>query len=340
MRERNQTLDVIKGIAIILVMIGHCMVLNGMEDDIVYDGIAAVQMPLFVIVSGYVLGLGRIPSDIKELGAKIKKAAVHYLVPFFSWMVIAGLGNLPAYCQAVFFQLDKGLWFLMTIFIISTLTRLSLFVSSRYRYSKILFLLCMAGVEVLFFLQARMGNTFLSPNLTITYLPFYVQGYILAAWLVPLAAEQNHKIKGILWAPVVLWALCMFVILIVKRDMMAIEETQDLIYRFLAGFLGCFLCVFLAKKIPFQKMLAWIGTYTLEIYVLHFRFATLLGLSNRNLTIYSAEGILWLVAAFVVMSICTAFGIYMFKTLWITDFLLFGNVGRSCKEGLFSRKRN
>lgn len=332
MKERNQTLDVIKGIAIILVMIGHCMVLNGMEDDVVYDGIAAVQMPLFVMVSGYVLGLSRIPSDIKELGAKIKKAAAHYLVPFFSWMVIAGMGNLPAYCKEVLFQLDKGLWFLMTIFIISTLTRLSLFVSSRCRYSKLIFLLCMMGVEVLFFLQSRLGSTFLSPNLTITYLPFYVLGYLLAAWLAPLAAEQYHKIKGLWKVPVVLWALLMFVILIVKRDMTVIVETQDLLYRFLAGLLGCFLCFCLAKRIPFQKTLAWIGTYTLEIYVLHFRFATLLRLSDRHFALYSVEGILWLVAAFVVMSVCTAFGIYMFKTLWITDFLLFGNVGRRPKR--------
>ena len=54
---RDISLDAVKGFAILLVMLGHCIVLNGLADPYLYDAIAAVQMPLFMAVSGYIAGL-------------------------------------------------------------------------------------------------------------------------------------------------------------------------------------------------------------------------------------------------------------------------------------------
>ena len=53
MKKRNLSIDAIKGVAILLVMFGHVFVHNHMEDPYVYDFIKAVQMPLFIIISGY-----------------------------------------------------------------------------------------------------------------------------------------------------------------------------------------------------------------------------------------------------------------------------------------------
>ena len=51
-KPRSQTIDAIKGAAILLVMAGHVLVWNHMEDPYVYDVIKVVQMPLFIMVSG------------------------------------------------------------------------------------------------------------------------------------------------------------------------------------------------------------------------------------------------------------------------------------------------
>lgn len=56
MKERNESLDCLKGIAILLVMFGHVQVHNHMTDPYLYDVIKSIQMPLFFLVSGY---LGR-----------------------------------------------------------------------------------------------------------------------------------------------------------------------------------------------------------------------------------------------------------------------------------------
>ena len=59
MKQRNLSIDAVKGVAIVLVVIGHVFVHNHMEDPYVYDFIKAVQMPLFIIISGYLCGQGR-----------------------------------------------------------------------------------------------------------------------------------------------------------------------------------------------------------------------------------------------------------------------------------------
>ena len=43
---------------IFLVMLGHCIVLNGLNasDPFLYDGIKTVQMPLFMLIRGLLLG--------------------------------------------------------------------------------------------------------------------------------------------------------------------------------------------------------------------------------------------------------------------------------------------
>ena len=58
MKERNESLDCLKGIAILLVMFGHVQVHNHMTDPYLYDVIKYIQMPLFFLVSGYLAGKG------------------------------------------------------------------------------------------------------------------------------------------------------------------------------------------------------------------------------------------------------------------------------------------
>ena len=88
--QRNNAIDSVKGFAILIVMIGHCIVLNGLHetDTFLYDMIESVQMPLFMLVSGILASMGvkrtGSGSGLKKLGAR----AIAYLVPFFSCIVL------------------------------------------------------------------------------------------------------------------------------------------------------------------------------------------------------------------------------------------------------------
>lgn len=370
---RDISLDAVKGFAILLVMLGHCIVLNGLADPYLYDAIAAVQMPLFMAVSGYIAGLKKPEAverpDLAKRAAVLGKRSISYLVPFFSWMVIVSFPHCLKELKTELFHLDYGLWFLATLWIVNLVCMIAAFPAdfAEYKYCQgkmkrkglnvvqknqtmsdnaestvkcnsglwlrfIIFCLVVLCFYIGFFLQARSGNTFLSPSLTVRYLPFYVAAYLFAYHIRPvLQKKETGRLVGHTGLVNVLWLLCLaaFVYLVYAFDMVVVTGITTLVVQMAASFLGVFVCFYGIAHFcrgRLQKLLAFVGQYTLEIYVLHFRFARILHLSEKNLTPFHADTILWVVAAFVVMSVLTVIFISALKQLWITDFLCFGKI--------------
>lgn len=349
MKERDTSLDAVKGFAIVLVMLGHCIVKNNMvdatKDPYVYDVIKAIEMPLFIMISGYLAGLSKKVTGLKAAGAVIKKRAISYLVPFFVWIFISNLlsGSFTPIqaLKDVLFHLDWGLWFLMTLFIITVLVLLA-DCFPKFRQWAFFLILAYGG----FLIQSRSGNTFLSPHLTIRYMPYYMLGFMVSRYLLPLR-RNGHKLfvklteKKVLWA---LWGVSLvgFLYLIIAFDMVTVHSGIELLAQMTASLLGSFLCFFGVyelfehrrrsketdgtSKIPFQKtpLLSRIGLYTLEIYVLHFRFVQMLGFYKKGYSLYSPEGICVVAVSFVVMSIFTWVIVVLVKKVPVLNFLLFG----------------
>lgn len=417
---RDASLDAVKGFAILLVMLGHCIVLNGLADPYLYDAIAAVQMPLFMAVSGYIAGLKRPEAvespNLAKRAAILGKRSISYLVPFFVWMIIVSFPHCLQELKTELFHLDYGLWFLATLWIVNLVCMMAAFLAdfAEYKYCQrrmkkqgcnvvqknqtvsdnaekndsnsieniekkhvesstksdakynvdrdmqssekdnaestvkcnsglwlrfMIFCLVVLCFYIGFFLQARSGNTFLSPSLTVRYLPFYVAAYLFAYHVRPLLQKkETGRLAGHTGLVNVFWLLCLaaFVYLVYAFNMVVVTDTTTLIVQMTASFLGIFVCFYgIAHfcKGRLQRLLAFVGQYTLEIYVLHFRFARILHLSEKNLTPFHADTILWVVAAFVVMSALTVIFISALKQLWITDFLCFGKIRPRRKKG-------
>ena len=183
MSKRNLSIDAIKGFAIVLVMIGHVFVHNHMEDPYVYDFIKAVQMPLFIIISGYLCGQGRKISDVKSYGIVLGKRASAYLIPFFAWLTLKHWNNLAEAYKRIFFELDFGLWFLAVLFILTFMVYTAQLIAEVLHKKKdliheVFFWGSYGALCLILVAQRLMGNTFLSPNLTIIYVPFYMLGYV------------------------------------------------------------------------------------------------------------------------------------------------------------------
>lgn len=417
---RDASLDAVKGFAILLVMLGHCIVLNGLADPYLYDAIAAVQMPLFMAVSGYIAGLKRPEAvespNLAKRAAILGKRSISYLVPFFVWMIIVSFPHCLQELKTELFHLDYGLWFLATLWIVNLVCMMAAFLAdfAEYKYCQrrmkkqgcnvvqknqtvsdnaekndsnsieniekkhvesstksdakynvdrdmqssekdnvestvkcnsglwlrfMIFCLVVLCFYIGFFLQARSGNTFLSPSLTVRYLPFYVAAYLFAYHVRPLLQKiETGRLAGHTGLVNVFWLLCLaaFVYLVYAFNMVVVTDTTTLIVQMTASFLGIFVCFYgIAHfcKGRLQRLLAFVGQYTLEIYVLHFRFARILHLSEKNLTPFHADTILWIAAAFVVMSALTVIFISALKQLWITDFLCFGKIRPRRKKG-------
>ena len=134
---RDQFLDIAKGLAIILVVVGH--VIQGsaekFDDLLWFRVIYSFHMPLFVFLSGSVAAIAFSPERIqsgmlmvaKQVKTRLAKASIRLLIPFISWCVINQLfyhhsDSIVSAVLLAFRRPDTALWFLLAIFYCILLT--------------------------------------------------------------------------------------------------------------------------------------------------------------------------------------------------------------------------
>lgn len=342
MKERNTSIDAIKGIAIVLVMLGHVFVHNHMEDPYVYDFIKAVQMPLFMIISGYLCGTGRKISDFPGYQKVLKKRGIAYLVPFFAWLTIKHMDNPAEAYGRIFFQLDFGLWFLAVLFILTFMVYTAQLTAGKLRekkpvLSEVIFWLVYGAFCMLLLLQCLMGNSFLSPSLTLLYVPFYMLGYVTGnygrkflCWGTGEKGKLDCKNSSMVRFGAVV-ATALFLYLVFDKNLNSMETKQDIIIQMLASLLGSLAIIYGVlcwKEGRGKTFFAELGRYTLEIYVIHYHFANILNFTDRQYDFYTPEGIVFVAASFVAMSAITFVVIWLMKKVKALDFLFFGKVRR------------
>lgn len=327
MKERNISLDAIKGFAILLVMIGHVLNLNKINDPYLYRIIETVQMPLFIMISGYLSGF-KLPIDgFEQWRSTMSKRVVAYLVPFFTWLLLKQWDDLARGFKDTLFQLDRGLWFLMTLFVLNIILYTAQLLSKNFRKKGELqgffaFGILFGMISGVFVLQLLFHNTFLSPELTIRYIPPFIVGYLMSAYKKDIVKIFNKNLQFVAFIS----SLIVFSFVFMKYENF-LPTVFILPIQIVEGLIGSYLVFYAflkSKKNVIKYKLAWLGQYTLEIYTIHFHFANKLSPDKLNFGLYSIQGILFAISTFVFMSITTAALIYMAKQVPFTNFLLFG----------------
>ena len=338
MKQRNLSIDAIKGVAILLVMFGHVFVHNHMEDPYIYDFIKAVQMPLFIIISGYLCGQGRKIENFKTYRYVLGKRVISYLVPFFVWLTMMHLNNLAEAYKTIFVQLDYGLWFLAVLFILTFMVYTAKLAAGKLRdnnyfLSEIVFWAVYGVMCVVLVAQILTGNSFLSPYLTIIYVPFYMLGYVVGSYgkkFLCWGTEEQGKLdckNNRIVQITATFATLAFLYLVVTRNLNSMETKLDSLIQMLASVLGCagiIYGVLQLKDGKIKNIFAKIGGYTLDLYVIHYHFANMLNFNDKQYNFYTIEGALFVIISFVAMCAVTFCCIWILKKVKIFDFLLFG----------------
>ena len=249
MRQRNNTVDIIRGFAMLMVVLQHTMsnCTLGSNNSLLFQILWTCQLPLFIIISGYVTRYSRPLSDGAGLWKFIKKRSLAYLLPWAVWtfVVRAVVFGQTHYFDPKFllWQTDSGYWFLLTIWTISMVFGVADLLSNRIAKDKKLqniFLhlaFCGVGMVVLGVIGYVLGLSFLGIKLTLYYLPIYLIGYIYGQLQDKLMVKSYSKT---LVNVTITICLGLWLAIINRFDFFGGADTPVMIvFRFFTSIIGC-----------------------------------------------------------------------------------------------------
>lgn len=317
-KVRNHLLDTIKGVAIILVVFGHCIQLGcGAEyieqkaywDNTIFQIIYSFHMPLFALVSGYLM----YPSLQRyAFGEYAKKQFLNIGIPLLLWSIIAfsislvknGVGGAILY-KSYFNLLMGNLWFLRVLLVDSLLIA---FVTTIFKSmcSRVI------AFSTILIITLFMPDIF-HYNRAVYLLPYIVIGYVGYPYL------KNHEKKKLPWWVIIL-SITIFAVLMIGFKSEYIysyphaqtyllaqgSSLQSIVhqlyvdgYRWLIGFAGCAMVVLVFCKLVqnTRNIVSEIGKLSLAIYILsvmiYQEFLVLLtGSVSYNILLISLETVI------------------------------------------------
>lgn len=273
-RWRNVTLDLLRGIAILVVVFGHSIQVN-LSDGYSFIWsklILAFQMPLLFFISGYSVGYSFPNRDSKRF---IKNKIYRLLIPYFGWAVIHYLivvalpNDYRKFDGTVFLKelLISDFWFLRMLFVFFVIVWICDIFLHQYRdvrseITAIVFLtvaiICVVGAAKI---------PLLSQSVSLWYYLWFFSGYV--AFCILELPRVKRICSNLVFtntvAVVSALLMGMTILLLLKKPIP--EKLVAIVFVF--GL--CIVICAMEKTIPlrFKRNLAEIGKNTLPIYAIH-----------------------------------------------------------------------
>ena len=297
--KRNTYYDKLKGLAIILVVIGHSIQSaypSDFDNHELFRLIYSFHMPLFMFISGI------IAYYTKRYDRKwLKKKFLTLVIPFAVWIIIPFIvgqkawGDLPQTILNIVKSPDNGLWFLWVLF----LNCLMLFIAFKIMEIVNGNLQVTVPIEVISIIICflirfvlKYMNCF-GINLLAWYSVFYFSGFYLAKYKEPIK-KYRWLIGGgslIIWLIVVaFWRRVdnPTIILYLPEIFGQHQGIVSLMYNYLVGFSGIgmvLLVVYSVRRFKWSNILERFGKRTIEIYILQWYFFNIFILNNKVIEI-------------------------------------------------------
>lgn len=307
--KRNNNVDIIRGIAMLLVVLGHTIsgTVESYENKFLYKIIWSLQLPLFFIISGYVTRYSKPIDSANSYFKYLKKRTLSYILPWIVWsFLVRGLILNQSYYynfRHLLWHMDYGYWFLVSLWTIIIIYGLSDWLTHRNKpksvNTSIIFHLVYSaiGVLLLSIIGYIVGFSFLSIKLSIYYMPLFMLGYIfgqIQTWLFKF--RLIHIKLSVIYA----LALALWLFLIERINFINIPISINVIIaRYATSIFGCIsligilstiynniqrekITVDFKKNLPIRlfNFLIWAGQNSLAIYLLHGFFLNLCLTSN------------------------------------------------------------
>lgn len=292
--NREPFLDVLKGLAIITVILGHTLqgVGPNFDDFLPFRLIYAFHMPMFIFASGMVAAIPfakRLAEGapgvvyLKGLG----RSALRLLVPFFAWAVVSfyfqqsTVQHLSEWLLLVVRQPDNVLWFLWVLFQCHVvLAAIGLGVSRLGPSSRGAKGLLLAAMVLALFLFVGLSTKLVTVSgfyQTRLLLPYFLAGVLFAMWL-PAGLPNSMTLMAfaIFAALVPFWHRTEISTLVAHLPSVVRPRLWNFALHYLVGFSGTLAFVetvrLCSRRAPewFRQAFSFIGRRSLDVYALHF----------------------------------------------------------------------
>lgn len=273
-KNRIQTFDVLKAIAIIAVVYTHCLQFLGIENywhHPIFKFTYAFHMPLFMLISGYFANRA-LQLPFKQL---FRKKCVQLILPCLTaGVVVIAVNQLTGWApkHAGLREFVSNLWYLKSLFLCFCIAKLAWIGSKGKVWSTI-------GIGILMALPVHLYHVnFMMPffmlGLAWSKYPEIIRKHVLRIFIISLLAFV------ILWqwwdGFYTTYATPLQFVRIHTMEWLGFTNFPAYVLRTAIGIVGSGViisCVYLLEKfgLKFDKM-SRMGQYTLELYTLHFLF--------------------------------------------------------------------
>ena len=302
-KPRINKFDNLKGLAIILIVLGHMLFLTKYTSIILLKNFIFVfHLPIFFFVAGY---FSKIDSD--EPKKAIKRLLIPYLLfciiyKIFLYLIIGETSGI------IFLAPEHTLWFLISLFTMKIF--LPLLNKLKYPVITITVLALLIG-----FIPLNIG--YLGVSRTVAFLPIFLVGFKykdykkIFNYKYPKLKEilNNSKISILLL--IIALIICVLIAYTVPLSVIELKTCYkfesivgvilEVIERLIIIVMGIIVTLLLNKVMTNKKsILTKLGKNSMAIYLLHIYFTiTIQKIIIPNTPILSSSGLIFLVFAFV-----------------------------------------
>lgn len=260
--------DALRGLLILLVVLGHSLQHGDYENRISWNIIYSFHMAAFFVVSGYV-GFKQ-NYKVSSLFGK----ACQLLLPFASWTILETLINGPRFSRIInaFLDPDTSYWFVYVLFVILSLFILSIQFSNKKGVKSDIVL----ASEVIFLILVMVITEFrlLGFQFISLYFGFYVLGYWLRKYKVQFLSTYVISL-GIIWLFLaIFWRMHTVPVHLQWASDYIPSSLITYGYRYITAFVGSLFFISFAMRCmntenTICRLLSYFGRISLGIYIIH-----------------------------------------------------------------------
>lgn len=344
---RDYKIDIIRGIAILMVIFGHTITTNnlvGVDNSILYKVIFSIQMPLFFLISGYLASASKPIMGYSTFVRIIRKRTATYLFVWFVWsFFVRGLlidrwvlANILSNAINLLEDPSTGYWFLISIWFISIFWIIADYLSNKLKFNDktkyfYRFGLFICFIAILIVIGLKVGFNYFAIKYTIYYSAFYLIG---ASYYHIKEFTNRIKFYQLFSNLTIFLSIVYYGVSVINfNSFLADDSITSIVIRITNSLAGCIILIYAvsaaynkannSQKEAIFNYLKIAGVNSLGLYVTHYLFLNTIILENST-NLNSLLGIGISLINFMITMILSSLLVYILMLNKYTRILFFG----------------